>query len=209
MPSTGAKINASFNRVTSGDCLMCGHGTPSAAIVSCADEHRFERSLGIDMRTFPGMEYGQNAPHSADRRTVRSCCAPLPRHRKFDPNSSSPSAYCGPATGRGGRPVSAACSQWLAVARSNQQLAFKGKVADIDQSKVTMTGTCLGIVPHNQPIDVGGPARHRAMEVAAVSLAENPTRAGKQDGFIKDACADDGRLAPQVAYHHLTLIYPA
>ncbi|WP_444511622.1 septum formation family protein, partial [Pseudomonas aeruginosa] len=55
VPSTGAKINASFNRVASGDCLMWPDGTPeSAAIVSCADEHRFEVAESIDMRTFPG-----------------------------------------------------------------------------------------------------------------------------------------------------------
>lgn len=87
VPSTGAKINASFNRVASGDCLMWPDGTPeSAAIVSCADEHRFEVAESIDMRTFPAWSTGKTLlpvarPHSADQRgAVRSCCAPLPRH---------------------------------------------------------------------------------------------------------------------------------
>lgn len=95
---------------------------------------------------------------------------------------------------------------------NNQQLAFKGKVADIDQSKVWPAGTCLGIdATTNQPIDVPVDcAAPHAMEVSGtVNLAERFPDAlpsePEQDGFIKDAMhPDDGRLprTPQVAYHH-------
>ena len=34
----------------------------AAAIVDCKDEHRFEVAESIDMRTFPGSEYGPDAP---------------------------------------------------------------------------------------------------------------------------------------------------
>ncbi|BDB45734.1 hypothetical protein IWGMT90018_61800 [Mycobacterium kiyosense] len=101
---------------------------------------------------------------------------------------------------------------------NNQQVAFKGKVADIDQSKVWPAGTCLGIDPAtNQPVDVpvdcGAP---HAMEVTGtVNLAEKfpngfPAEAD-QDGFIKDACTKmtDAYLAPiKLRTTTLTLIYP-
>ena len=95
---------------------------------------------------------------------------------------------------------------------NNHQVAFKGKVADIDQSKVWPAGTCLGIdSTTNQPVDVpvDCSAPH-AMEVTGtVNLAEKFPGAlpaePEQDGFIKDVVhQDDGRLprARQVARHH-------
>ena len=100
---------------------------------------------------------------------------------------------------------------------NNQQLAFKGKVADVDQSKVWPAGTCLGIDPStNQPTDIPiDCAAPHAMEVTgAVNLAEK-FPAGlppepEQDGFIKDACTrmTDAYLAPiQLRSTTLTLIY--
>ena len=100
---------------------------------------------------------------------------------------------------------------------NNSQLAFQGKVADIDQSKVWPAGTCLGIDPStNQPTDIpvdcAGP---HAMEVTgAVNVAEK-FPAGlppdpEQDAFIKDACTrmTDAYLAPiQLRSTTLTLIY--
>ena len=95
---------------------------------------------------------------------------------------------------------------------NNQQTAFKGKVADIDQSKVWPAGTCLGIDSStNQPIDVPVDcAAPHAMEVTGtVNLAEKFPAAlpaePEQDGFIKDSCTKmtDAYLAPdQVAHHH-------
>jgi predicted heme/steroid binding protein len=100
---------------------------------------------------------------------------------------------------------------------NNQQLAFKGKVADVDQSKVWPAGTCLGIDPStNQPTDIPVDcAAPHAMEVTgAVNLAEKFPAAlppePDQDGFIKDACTrmTDAYLAPvQLRTTTLTLIY--
>ena len=88
----------------------------------------------------------------------------------------------------------------------NQQLAFKGHIADLDQSKVWPPGTCLGVeTATNQPTDamVDCAAPH-AMEVTgSVNLAEKfpgpvPPPEETQDGFIKDACNQmtDAYLAP-------------
>lgn len=226
VPSTGAKINASFNRVASGDCLMWPDGTPEfAAIVSCADEHRFEVAESIDMRTFPGMEYGQNAappsPARIQQISEEQCEAAVRRYlgTKFDPNSKFTISMLWP----GDRAWRQAGERRMlcglqSPGPNNQQLAFKGKVADIDQSKVWPAGTCLGIdATTNQPIDVPVDcAAPHAMEVSGtVNLAERFPDAlpsePEQDGFIKDACTrmTDAYLAPlKLRTTTLTLIYP-
>ncbi|WP_459988707.1 septum formation family protein, partial [Mycobacterium avium] len=88
---------------------------------------------------------------------------------------------------------------------NNQQQVFKGKVADVDQSKIWPTGTCLGIdsatnQPTDVPVDCAAP---HAMEVTGtVNLAEKFPGAlpaePDQDAFIKDSCTKmtDAYLAP-------------
>ena len=62
VPSTGARSNTAFSHAASGDCLMWPDGNPDAAsIVKCTEDHRFEVAESLDMRTFPGAEYGPNA----------------------------------------------------------------------------------------------------------------------------------------------------
>ena len=111
----------------------------------------------------------------------------------------------------------ACCAACSCPGPNNQQLAFKGKVADVDQSKVWPAGTCLGIDPTtNQPTDIPVDcAAPHAMEVTgAVNLAEKFPQAlppePDQDAFIKDACTrmTDAYLAPiQLRSTTLTLIY--
>src|ERR1700743_2533800 len=70
VPPTGAKGNDAFTRAASGNCLMWPDRMPEAAnIVDCKDEHRFEVAESIDMRTFPGSEYGPTAPPQAAARS--------------------------------------------------------------------------------------------------------------------------------------------
>jgi predicted heme/steroid binding protein len=225
VPSTGVKSNEAFNRATGGDCLMWPQNMPEAAsIVDCKDEHRFEVAESIDMRTFPGSEYGPNAaPPSAARIeqiSQEQCEAAVRRYlgTRFDPNSkfSISMLWSGDRAWRQSGQRRVLCGLQL-PGPNNQQIAFKGKVADIDQSKVWPAGTCLGIDPAtNQPTDVpvdcAGP---HAMEVTgSVNLAEKFPSAlppePEQDAFIKDACTrlTDAYLAPiQLRTTTLTLIY--
>jgi predicted heme/steroid binding protein len=225
VPSTGAKSNEAFNRATTGDCLMWPENMPEAAsIVDCKDDHRFEVAESIDMRTFPGSEYGPNAaPPSAARIeqiSQEQCEAAVRRYlgTRFDPNSkfSISMLWSGDRAWRQSGQRRVLCGLQL-PGPNNQQIAFKGKVADIDQSKVWPAGTCLGIDPvTNQPTDVpvdcAGP---HAMEVTgSVNLAEKFPNAlppePEQDAFIKDACTrlTDAYLAPiQLRTTTLTLIY--
>jgi predicted heme/steroid binding protein len=225
VPSTGAKGNEAFNHAAAGNCLMWPDRMPEAAtIVDCKDEHRFEVAESIDMRTFPGSEYGPDAaPPSAARIeqiSQEQCEAAVRRYlgTRFDPNSrfSISMLWSGDRAWRQSGERRMLCGLQL-PGPDNQQVPFKGKVADLDQSKVWPTGTCLGIdLSANQPTDVPVDcAAPHAMEVTGtVNLAEKfhdtlPPEP-EQDTYIKDTCTrlTDAYLAPvQLRTTTLTLIY--
>jgi predicted heme/steroid binding protein len=226
VPSTGAKSDAAFNRAKTGDCLMWPDITPeSASIVNCADDHKFEVAESVDMRTFPGSEYGPNAappsPARIQQISQEQCEAAVHRYLgpKFDPNSkfSVSMLWSGDRAWRQSGERRMLCGLQL-PGPNNQQAAFKGKVADVDQSKVWPAGTCLGIdsatnQPIDAPVDCGAP---HAMEITGtVNLAEKFPAAlpaePEQDGFVKDSCTKmtDAYLAPvKLRTTTLTLIYP-
>ncbi|OBH81976.1 septum formation family protein [Mycobacterium sp. E2989] len=226
VPTTGSKSDAAFNKAASGDCLMWPDTTPeSAKIVNCADDHKFEVAESVDMRTFPGAEYGPNAappsPARIQQITQEQCESAVRNYLgpKFDPNSKFIVSLLWPGdrAWRQSGERRMLCGLQL-PATNNQQQAFKGKVAQIDQSKVWPAGTCLGIDTNtNQPIDapVECAAPH-AMEVTGtVNLAEKFPGAlpaePDQDGYIKDLCTKmtDAYLAPvKLRTTTLTLIYP-
>jgi predicted heme/steroid binding protein len=223
--SLGPRGNDTFNHADSGDCLTWPERTPDAAqLVDCKDDHRFEVAESVDMRTFPGSEYGPDAaPPSAARIqqiSQEQCSAAVKRYlgARFDPNSrfTTSMLWSGDKAWRQNGERRMLCGLQL-PGPNNQQLTFKGKVADVDQSKVWPAGTCLGIDPStNQPTDIPVDcAAPHAMEVTgAVNLAEKfPTALPAepdQDAFIKDTCTrmTDAYLAPiQLRSTTLTLIY--
>jgi hypothetical protein len=223
--SLGPRGNDTFNHAQSGGCLTWPDRTPDAAeIVDCKDEHRFEVAESVDMRTFPGSEYGPDAaPPSATRIqqiSQEQCSAAVKRYlgARFDPNSrfTVSMLWSGDKAWRQSGERRMLCGLQL-PGPNNQQLVFKGKVADIDQSKVWPATTCLGIDPTtNQPTDIPVDcAAPHAMEVTgAVNLAEKFPNAvppePEQDAFIKDTCTrmTDAYLAPiQLRSTTLTLIY--
>jgi predicted heme/steroid binding protein len=225
LPPTGGKGNDAFNRATSGNCLMWPERMPEAAtIVDCKDDHRFEVAESIDMRTFPGSEYGPAAPPPSATRieqiSQEQCESAARRYlgAKFDPNSKFiiSMLWSGDKAWRQFGERRMLCGLQLPGA-GNEQIAFKGKVADGDQSKVWPDGTCLGIDPStNQPTDIPiDCAAPHAMEVTGTVnlLARFPDGLPpepEQDGFIKDSCTKltDAYLAPvQLRSTTLTLIY--
>jgi predicted heme/steroid binding protein len=225
VPSTGSKGNDAFNRATSGNCLMWPDRMPeAAAIVDCKDEHRFEVAESIDMRTFPGSEYGPDAPPPSATRieqiSQEQCESAVRRYlgAKFDPNSKFVISmlWSGDKAWRQSGERRMLCGLQLPGA-GNEQIAYKGKVGDGDQSKVWPDGTCLGIDPStNQPTDIPVDcAAPHAMEVTGTVnlLAKFPDALPpepEQDGFIKDSCTrlTDAYLAPvQLRSTTLTLIY--
>ena len=221
----GPRGNDTFNHAKSGDCLNWPDRTPDAAeLVDCTDEHRFEVAASVDMRTFPGSEYGPDAAPPSQARiqqiSQEQCSAAVRRYlgARFDPNSrfTISMLWSGDKAWRQSGERRMLCGLQL-PGPNNQQLAFKGKVADVDQSKVWPAGTCLGIDPTtNQPTDIPVDcAAPHAMEVTgSVNLAEKfpggLPQEPEQDTFIKDACTrmTDAYLAPiQLRNTTLTLIY--
>ena len=221
----GFKGSAAFANAKRGDCLNWPDKSPDAAtIVDCSGDHRFAVAEAIDMRTFPGAEYGPDAPPPSEARIQQISveqCQPAVRQYlgdRYDPNSrfTISMLWAGDKAWKQSGERRMLCGLQLPGA-DNQQIAFKGRVADLDQSKVWPAGTCLGIDPStNQPTDVpvDCSAPH-AMEVTGtVNLAEKfpgglPSEQD-QDAFIKDACTrmTDAFLAPlQLRTTTLTLIY--
>lgn len=224
-PLSGAKGTAAFANAKSGSCLNWPDKNPDAAsLVDCKDDHRFEVAESVDMRTYPGAEYGPNAappsPARIQQISLEQCQPAVERYlgAKYDPNSKFTISmlWSGDKAWKQDGERRMLCGLQL-PGPDNQQIAFKGRVAEIDQSKVWPAGTCLGIdpstnQPNDIPVDCGAP---HAMEVTgAVNLAEKfpgalPSDAD-QDAFIKDACTrmTDAYLAPlQLRTTTLTLIY--
>lgn len=223
--SGGGKGAAAFANAKAGSCLNWPDKSPDAAtIVDCKNDHRFEVAESVDMRTYPGTEYGPDAPPPTAARiqqiSLEQCQPAAERYLgdKFDPNSKFTISmlWSGDKAWKQDGQRRMLCGLQL-PGPDGQQISFKGRVAEVDQSKVWAAGTCLGIdPPTNQPTDIpvdcGAP---HAMEVTGtVNLAEKfpgalPTDAD-QDAFIKDACTrmTDAYLAPlQLRSTTLTLIY--
>ena len=166
----GPRGNETFDHAKGGDCLNWPDRTPDGAeIVDCTDEHRFEVAESVDMRTFPGSEYGpEAAPPSAARIqqiSQEQCSAAVRRYlgARFDPNSrfTVSMLWSGDKAWRQSGERRMLCGLQL-PGPNNQQLAFQGKVADVDQSKVWQAGTCLGSTrPPTSPPTSRSTARRR------------------------------------------------
>jgi hypothetical protein len=221
---SAAKSNGAFGRAVGGDCLEWpDHTLDSATIVDCTDKHKFEVAESVDLRTFPGSEYESDAgAPSAGRieQITREQCEPAVRRylgARFDPNGKFVTSmlWSEPAWRQHGE-RRMLCGLQL-PGPDGQQVAFRGKIAELDQSEVWPPGTCLGIDPGtNQPTDipVDCEAPHSMEVTGTVNLAEKfpdalPTEPD-QDAFIKDTCTrlTDEYLAPvQLRDTTLTLTY--
>lgn len=221
----GPGVNPTFANAKPGDCLNWPDNSADAAsIVDCKDDHRFEVAESVDMRAYPGSEFAPDAPPPSPARiqqiSLEQCVPAVEQYlgERFDPNSrfSISLLWAGDKAWKHAGERRMLCGLQLA-GPNNQQMIFKGRVADLDQSKIWPTGTCLGIdastsQPSDVPVDCAVP---HAMEVTGtVNLAEKfpggvPSEAD-QDGFIKEVCnrLTDAYLAPgQLRDTTLTLIY--
>lgn len=219
------RTNDAFSNAAAGDCLTWPEDSPNAvALADCAGEHRFEVAEAVDMRAFPGSEYGPDAaPPSADRlRAIGSEQCERAVHRylgpRYDPNGRFAIGVLWP----GDKPWQHSGERRMLCGLQlpgpgDTQLLFSGRVAEQDQSKVWPPGTCLGIdtetnQPSDIPVDCAAP---HSMEVTGtVDLAERfhdvlPAEP-EQDAYIKEVCTrvTEEYLAPvKLRETTLTLLY--
>ncbi len=221
----GPTANPAFADAKPGDCLNWPDNAPDmAGIVECRGDHRFEVADSVDMRAYPGEEYGPDAeppsPARIQQISLEQCEPAVERYLgvKYDPNSrfSISLLWAGDKAWKLSGERRMLCGLQL-PGPGNRQLVFQGRVADLDQSKIWPAGTCLGIdpatnQPNDAPVDCSAP---HAMEVTgAVNLAEKfpggvPPEID-QDAFIKEVCTSltEGYLAPvELRDTTLTLIY--
>ncbi|BBZ26211.1 hypothetical protein MMAD_05060 [Mycolicibacterium madagascariense] len=189
--AVGSRASVVFSNAGTGTCLSWPPDEPDKpSFVQCRSDHMFEVAKPVGMNNFGdpcqlavreylGPHYDPNS---------RFTISVLWAGDEPQANSGARNLLCGlQLLGPGGKPV-----------------LFRGRIADLDQSKVWPAGTCLGIDGANHstdlPVDCATP---HALEVTgAVSLAERfpggvPSDADQRT-FINDACTRvaDGYLAP-------------
>ena len=222
--SAGASTNPTFANAKTGDCLNWpDNAMETATIVDCTDDHRFEVAEAVDMRAFPGASSARCRPavagaYPADHlRAVRAGGRALPR-AKYDPNSrfSISMLWAGDKAWKHAGERRLLCGLQLPRAPNNQQLVFKGKVADVDQSRCGPRAACLASTHHQSAQRRAGRllgaachGSHREREPRREVPGGLPVDAD-QDAFIREVCNSltDACLAPvKLRDTTLTLIY--
>jgi hypothetical protein len=170
-----------FGNAESGTCLGWPPDEPDKpSFVQCSSDHMFEVAKSVDMGNFAepcqravseylGAKYDPNSKFTISVLWAGDAEAP-PADRNL---------LCGlQLLGPGAKPV-----------------PFKGRVAELDQSKVWPPGTCLGVDeassrPTDALVDCAEP--HAAEVAGAVSLAGRFPAAfpdeSEQESFIRDEC---------------------
>lgn len=187
----GSRASIVFSNAGTGTCLGWPPDAPDKpSFVQCRSDHMFEVAKPVGMNSF-----GEPC-----QLAVREYLGP-----HYDPNSRFTISvlWAGDADGTSTGPRYLLCGLQL-LGPGGKPVPFKGRIADLDQSKVWPAGTCLGIDAAKRstglPVDCATP---HALEVTgSVGLADRfpggPPSDQDQRAFIGEACtrAADGYLAP-------------
>lgn len=187
-PSNDTRAAVVFGNAQAGSCLGWPPDAPdSPSFVQCREEHMFEVAKSVDMTNF-------GEPCQA---AVRSYLG-----TRYDPNSRFTIGVLWAGDAQGKRNL--LCGLQL-LGLDGKPTAFKGSVAELDQSKVWLPGTCLGIdtaAQRSTDIPVDCASEHAVEVTGSVGLAERfqggPPPEPEQEAFIRDACTrlTEGYLAP-------------
>ena len=145
-------------QATGAEVIHLGHNRSVAEIVDCAAEHRFEVAESVDMRTFPGSEYGPEAPPPSAARiqqiSQEQCSAAVKRYLgpRFDPNSrfTISMLWSGEKAWRTTGERRMLCGLQL-PGPNNQQLTFTGKALQwltLENAIITSKITTNAFVKH-------------------------------------------------------------
>jgi hypothetical protein len=188
---SGSRASIVFANAGTGTCLSWPPDAPDKpSFVQCRSDHMFEVAKPVGMNSF-----GEPC-----QLAVREYLG-----TRYDPNSRFTISvlWAGDADGTntGGRNL--LCGLQL-LGPEGKPIPFKGRIVDLDQSKVWPAGTCLGIDSSNRstdlPVDCATP--HGLEVTGAVGLAERfpagPPPDPEQRAFITEACTRtaDAYLAP-------------
>ena len=191
--ASGSRASIVFSNAQTGACLNWPPDAPDKpSFVQCRADHLFEVAKPVGMNSF-----GEPC-----QLAVREYLG-----TRYDPNSRFTISvlWAGDADGTRVDDRNLLCGLQL-LGPGGRPIAFKGSIAELDQSKVWPVGTCLGIDSANRstdiPVDCTAP---HALEVTgAVSLAERfpaemPAEP-EQRAFLEEECARlaDAYLAPLV-----------
>ena len=178
---TGTRASIVFSNAQSGACLGWPPDAPDKpSFVQCRDDHMFEVAKPVGMNSF-----GEPC-----QLAVREYLG-----TRYDPNSRFTISvlWAGDADGTNTGGQNLLCGMQL-LGPGGKPIPFKGRIAEVDQSKVFPVGTCLGIDAGNQSTDipVDCAALHALEVTGSVSLAEKfpggPPPEPDQRGFIDAAC---------------------
>jgi hypothetical protein len=188
---SGSRASIVFSNAGTGTCLSWPPDAPDKpSFVQCRSDHMFEVAKPVDMNGF-----GEPC-----QLAVREYLG-----TRYDPNSRFTISvlWAGDADGTntGGRNL--LCGLQL-LGPEGKPIPFKGRIVELDQSKVWPAGTCLGIDSSNRSTDipVDCSTQHGLEVTGAVGLAERFPGGLPSDpdqrAFITDACtrAADAYLAP-------------
>ena len=189
--SGGSRASIVFSNAGTGTCLSWPPDSPDKpSFVQCRSDHMFEVAKPVDMNGF-----GEPC-----QLAVREY---LGTH--YDPNSRFTISvlWAGDADGTNTGSRNLLCGLQL-LGQEGKPVPFKGRIVDLDQSKVWAPGTCLGLDSANRstdiPVDCSTP--HGLEVTGSVSLAErftgNLPSDSEQRSFITEACTRtaDAYLAP-------------
>jgi hypothetical protein len=191
-PSEDSRAGVVFSSAQAGNCLSWPADAPDKpSFVQCRDNHLFEVAKSVGMGNFGEPCQAAVNQYLGDR---------------YDPSSRFTISVLWAGDNGGAPPAdrNLLCGLQL-LGPGSKPTPFKGRVAELDQSKIWPAGTCLGIDPATNrstdiPVDC---ATGHAVEIAgAVSLAERfpsgPPATADQDAFVKDECTRiaDSYLAP-------------
>lgn len=199
----GSRASVVFGNAGTGTCLSWPQDAPDKpSFVQCRSDHMFEVAKPVGMNSF-----GEPC-----QLAVREYLG-----TRYDPNSRFTIGvlWAGDADGTNTGARNLLCGLQL-LGPDGKAIPFKGRIVELDQSKVWPAGTCLGLDSSNRstdiPVDCSTP--HGLEVTGAVSLAERfpggaPSDAD-QRAFITDACTRtaDAYLAPaKLGTSGLTLGY--
>jgi hypothetical protein len=191
-PNGVTRADVVFNNAQTGACLSWPPDAPDEpSFVQCRDNHMFEVAKPVGMNTFG----------DPCQLAVRQYLG-----NRYDPNSRFTISvlWAGDAVGAPPAQRNLLCGLQL-VGPGGRPTPFKGRIADLDQSKVWPAGTCLGIDDVTKrstdvPVDCSSP--HAVEVVGAVNLAGRfgdamPTEPDQQ-AFGREVCtqAAAAYLAP-------------